>query len=74
MASSTARAARSTRLSGMASGSSIVSVRPPRRLVLDFDGVGQRNGLEDGAQFVETVGAFVQHPQIEIDLRQRSEP
>ncbi len=38
----------------------------------NLDRVGQRNGLKDRAQFVKPVGALVQHPQIEIDFRERA--
>ena len=38
------------------------------------DGVRQRNGLKDGAQLVEAVGALAEHAQIEIDFGQRAQP
>ena len=69
-ASSTACAAFTTRLPGMASGSSIEMLGAPGRFVFDVDGIGQRDGLEDRPQFVEAVGALVQHAQIQVDLRQ----
>src|SRR5207244_5319996 len=36
----------------------------------DIDGVGERDGLEDGAQLVVAVGPFAEDPQIEIDFGQ----
>src|SRR5208337_3936170 len=35
---------------------------------LDVDNIGQRDGLEDGADFVIAVRAGVQDPQIQVDL------
>ena len=63
--------ARRTRLSGIASGSSSSSTVRRAGSIFDVDGVGQRDGLENGAQFMEAVGAFVKHAQIQIDLGQR---
>ena len=57
----------------MAAGSSSVSSVRRGLLVFDHDGVGQRNGLEDGAEFVESVGAFVEDPQVEVDFGERAE-
>ncbi len=43
-------------------------------LVGDLDRVGQRDGLEDGPEFVKPVRAFVKHAQIEIGFGQRTKP
>ena len=74
IASSTRRAARTTRLSAI---SQIVHQRDrgrPRRGEGDLQRVGQRDGLEDGAQFVEAVGPLAEHAQVEIDFGQRAHP
>ena len=47
--------------------------RAARGLVIDLKRVSERNGLKDGAEFVETVGALVEHPKIEVDLGQALE-
>jgi hypothetical protein len=39
-------------------------MRAARGGVFDFQGVGQGDGLEDGAEFVEVVGAFVEDAEI----------
>ena len=40
----------------------------------DVNGIRQRNGLKDGAQLVEAVGALTEHAEIEINLGQRAQP
>ena len=39
----------------------------------DVEAVGQRDGLEDGAQFVKAIGPLVEHAQVEIELGERPE-
>ena len=68
----TACAARRIRLSGMPASSSVSSVFCGC-LELDFDRIGQRDGLKNRAKFVKPVGAFIEHPQIEIDFRERTQ-
>ena len=41
--------------------------------VLNFEGVRERNGLEDRAEFVEAVGVLVEHAEVEIDFGERAE-
>jgi hypothetical protein len=43
-----------------------------RRREFDIERVGQRDGLEDGAQVVVAVGAPAEHPEVEIDFRERA--
>src|ERR1035437_3361358 len=45
-----------------------------RRREGDLQRVGERDRLEHGAQFVETIGPLAEHAQIEIDFGQRAHP
>jgi len=49
-----------------------IRVRPGRYSISIVS--ASENGLEDSAKLVKPVRTLVQHPQIQIDLRQGSEP
>ena len=72
MASIARRAARTTRLSANLEIVVESDGGAARRGESDLQRVGERDGLEDGAQFVEAIGALAEDAQIEIDFGQRA--
>ena len=61
-----------TRLSAMCQGVVELDRGLACRGERDLQGVGERDGLEDGAQLVEAIGTLAEDAQIEIDFGQRA--
>ena len=40
----------------------------------NVDGVGEGDGLEDGAEVVEAVRAFVEHAEVQVDFGEGTDP